>query len=65
MSILSKRMVALEGHVNGTRLVVAKLPESGDVDALLCSAGIELRPTDTLVRINRPEGCGADFARVL
>jgi hypothetical protein len=59
------RIAALEGQASGSRMIVAKLPESGDVDALLLSVGIDLRPTDLLVRINRPEGCGSDFARIV
>jgi hypothetical protein len=62
MKGLQKRLSSLEG--GGERMVVAKLPKDGDLDALLSSEGIELRSTDLLVRINRPEGCGSDFARV-
>jgi hypothetical protein len=46
-------------------MIIAKLPASGDVEALLRSSGIDLRLSDMLVRITRPDGCGADFVRVL
>lgn len=62
---LAARIAELERHENGSRMIVAKLPESGNLDALLGAEGITNRPNDLLVRINRPEGCGSDFARVI
>lgn len=62
---LSTRVSALERHENGSGMIVAKLPASGDLDALLRAEGITYRPDDLLVRITRPEGCGSDFARVI
>lgn len=64
MSALRSRLGALE-RSGSSRMIIAKLPASGDVDALLRSSGIDLRSSDMLVRINRPKGCGADFGRVL
>jgi hypothetical protein len=63
MRRLAARMAALESGPQ--RMVIAKLPEGEDVHALLACHGIALRPSDLLVRINRPEGCGGDFARVV
>lgn len=61
---LRARLRALEGSTC-SKMIVAKLPADGDLDALLTSAGIVRLPTDLLVRIDRPEGCGRDFARLV
>lgn len=58
------RLSALDGST-GPMTVIAGLPATGDLDALLIPAGITLLPTDLLVRINRPEGGGSDFARLV
>jgi hypothetical protein len=64
VTALRSRLGALE-RSGSSRMIIAKLPASGDVEALLRSSGIDLRLSDMLVRITRPDGCGADFVRVL
>lgn len=64
MSIKS-RLVRLEQSLGGGRLIVAKLGEGDNLEALLERNGITERPSDLIVRINRPDGCGEDFARVV
>ncbi|MFP5328867.1 MAG: hypothetical protein ACLGHC_01850 [Alphaproteobacteria bacterium] len=65
MNGLRKRLGALERQEDGSRMIVAKLPASADLDALLTAEGITYRPNDLLVRITRPQDCGSDFARVI
>jgi hypothetical protein len=52
-------------EVGKRRMVVAKLEEGADLNALLVSKGITLRPSDMVVRLTRPDGVGADFAHVV
>lgn len=56
------RLAALE--TESPRMIIAKLPPSGDLPALLTANGIVARPDDLVVVITRPEGCGSDFARI-
>lgn len=50
-------------EVGKRRMVIAKLEEGADINALLMAHGITLRPSDMLVRLTRPDGVGAEFAR--
>jgi hypothetical protein len=52
-------------EVGKRRMVIAKLEEGADLNALLVRQGITLRPSDMLVRLTRPDGVGADFALVV
>lgn len=58
------RIEALERRA-GSRLIVAKLGAGVDLSAFLSASGIQPSATDLIVRIARPEGCGADYAKVI
>jgi hypothetical protein len=61
----ARRLAALEAVKGGAaRLITVKALDGADVGAMLAASGVERRPSDLLVHILRPEGCGADMVRV-